>query len=105
MKSKLEKLIYNNHFRELHKLRFGEEYNTNGFIGINKIMCIIGSYPKRLIDLWKKYDIEKKSENDCPSMFNDQQLYIALELTHGGQDLEAYIFQNASESHSIFVQV
>lgn len=86
-------------------MRFGSDYNTSGFVGVVRIMCVIGKYPEKLIDLWREYDEEKKSENDCPSMFGDQQLYIILELAHGGQDLEAYVFQNASESYSIFLQV
>ncbi|OXU24815.1 hypothetical protein TSAR_016594 [Trichomalopsis sarcophagae] len=89
---------------ELHKLRFGSDFNTNGFVGVNRIMCVIGKYPEKLIDLWNAYDQEKNSENDCPTMFYDDQLYIILELAHGGQDLEAYVFQNASESYSIFLQ-
>lgn len=89
----------------MHKLRFGSEYNTKGFVGVNRIMCVIGKYPEKLIDLWNAYDEEKNSENDCSSMFNEDQLYIILELAHGGQDLEAYVFQNASESYSIFLQV
>lgn len=68
-------------------------------------MCVIGKYPEKLIDLWNKYDSEKNSENDCPSMFGVDQLYIILELAHGGQDLEAYTFQNAIESFSVFLQV
>ena len=68
-------------------------------------MCVVGKYPNKLIDLWNAYDEEKKSENDSPSMFSDDQLYIILELAHGGQDLEAFVFQNASESFSVFLQV
>lgn len=94
-----------NFFRELHKLRFGSEFSTNGFVGVNRIMCVIGKYPEKLVQLWKSYDEEKTSENDCPSMFEDNQLFIILDLAHGGQDLESYAFQNASESYSVFVQV
>lgn len=92
-------------FRELHKLRFGNECSTDGFVGVNRIMCVVGKYPDKLIELWENYDEEKTSENDCPSMFEDDQLFIILDLAHGGQDLEAYTFQNASESYSIFLQV
>lgn len=38
-------------------------------------------------------------------MFGDNQLYIALELGDGGQDLEAFVFQNASEAYISFIQV
>lgn len=86
-------------------MRFGEKNNTAGFVEVKSIKCIIGSYPAKLIELWKAYDDEKKSENDCPSMFDENQLYISLELGHGGQDLEAFVFQNASESYAVFLQV
>ena len=89
----------------MHKLKFGDEFRTTGFVGLNRIKCVVGKYPDKLIDLWKAYDRLKFSENDCPSMFGDEQLYIILDLAHGGQDLEAYEFQNASESYSIFLQV
>ena len=92
-------------FRELHNLRFDENYNTSGFVEVKSIKCIIGKYPQKLIELWKLYDDEKKSENDCPSMFDKSQLYISLELGHGGQDLEAFVFQNANESYAVFIQV
>ncbi|XP_044004020.1 MATH and LRR domain-containing protein PFE0570w [Aphidius gifuensis] len=90
---------------ELHKLRFNDNYKTSGFCEVKSIKCLIGKYPNKLIDLWNKYDEEKTSENDCPSMFTDEQLYISLELGNGGQDLEAFIFQNATEALSVFIQI
>lgn len=72
---------------------------------VKNIRCVIGRYPRKLIELWKTYDDEKNSENDCPVMFDENQLYIVLELGHGGQDLEAFVFQNASESYALFMQV
>ncbi|XP_058790590.1 uncharacterized protein MAL13P1.304 [Phymastichus coffea] len=89
---------------ELHKLRSNDQFHTNDFVEVNRIMCVIGKYPEKLINLWDAYDEAKKSENDRPSMFEKNQLYIILELAHGGQDLEAYTFQNASESYAIFLQ-
>lgn len=92
-------------FRELHNLRFNARYNTDGFVEVKNIKCIKGKYPERLIELWNIYDEEKHSDNDCPSMFNDDQLYIVLELGHGGQDLEAFVFNTAEEAHILFLQV
>ena len=46
-----------------------------------------------------------ESENVSPLMFEDDQLYIVLELTHGGLDLEAFEFTNSRETLSIFKQV
>ncbi|XP_046477923.1 serine-rich adhesin for platelets [Neodiprion pinetum] len=90
--------------KELHNLRNGESYQTDGFVEVKNIRCIIGKYPEKLIELWKAYDDDKGSDNDCPLMFDENQLYIVLELGHGGQDLEAFVFQSAVESHALFVQ-
>lgn len=38
-------------------------------------------------------------------MFGENQLYIALELGHGGEDLEAFVFQTAEEAYALFLQV
>ncbi|XP_076620657.1 haspin [Colletes latitarsis] len=89
---------------ELHNLRFNKKYNTDGFVEVKNIKCLRGEYPKKLVELWNIYDEEKRSENDCPSMFNDNQLYIILELGHGGQDLEAFVFDTAEEAHILFIQ-
>lgn len=45
------------------------------------------------------------TENDHPEIFNEEQLFIVLELGNGGQDLEAFTFENALQSHSAFLQV
>ncbi|XP_043256120.1 uncharacterized protein LOC122399483 [Colletes gigas] len=89
---------------ELHNLRFNKKYNTDGFVEVKNIKCLRGEYPKKLVELWNIYDEEKRSENDCPSMFNDNQLYIILELGHGGQDLEAFVFDTAEEAYILFIQ-
>lgn len=94
-----------NIFRELHNLRFNTKYNTDGFVEVKNIKCIKGKYPEKLVELWNIYDEEKHSDNDCPSIFNDDQLYIILELGHGGQDLEAFVFNTAEEAHILFIQV
>ncbi|XP_076376964.1 haspin isoform X2 [Megalopta genalis] len=89
---------------ELQNLRYNTKYNTDGFVEVKNIKCLKGKYPKKLVDLWTIYDEEKHSENDCPSMFNENQLYIILELGHGGQDLEAFVFPTADEAHALFIQ-
>jgi len=49
--------------------------------------------------------IQAGSENDSPTMFMEDQLYIVLVLTHGGYNLESYVFTNAEQSHSVLIQV
>ena len=89
---------------ELHNLRFNASYNTDGFVEVKTVKCLKGKYPEKLVELWNVYDEEKHSDNDCPSMFNADQLYIVLELGHGGQDLEAFVFNTAEKAHILFVQ-
>lgn len=89
----------------MDNLRLNPIYKTSGFVEVKSIKCIIGRYPKKLVDLWNDYDDNKTSDNDCPSMFGESQLYITLELSHGGEDLEAFIFQTAQETYSLFLQV
>jgi len=45
------------------------------------------------------------SENDSPTMFMEDQLYIILVLAHGGYSLESYVFTNVQQSHSVLIQV
>ncbi|KAL0131659.1 hypothetical protein PUN28_002892 [Cardiocondyla obscurior] len=91
--------------KELDDLKLNNTYKTNGFVHVKNISCIIGKYPEKLIELWNVYDNEKTSDNDCPSMFGENQLYIVFELDHGGEDLEAFIFQTAEEAYSLFLQI
>ncbi|XP_014469958.1 PREDICTED: uncharacterized protein LOC106741972 [Dinoponera quadriceps] len=89
---------------ELHNLRLHSTYRTDAFVEVRRIRCIIGRYPEKLVKLWNIYDDDKTSNNDCPSMFGEHQLYIALELGHGGEDLEAFVFQTAQEAYALFLQ-
>ncbi|KYN31245.1 Putative serine/threonine-protein kinase haspin like protein [Trachymyrmex septentrionalis] len=90
--------------KELDNLKVNDTYKTNGFVEVKNISCIIGKYPEKLLELWNIYDNHKTSDNDCPSMFDENQLYIALELSHGGEDLEAFVFQTAEEACALFLQ-
>lgn len=92
--------------QELTALRYGsDKYATDGFVEAVNVRCVQGRYPDHLIDLWELYDENRTSDNDHPELFKDDQLFIVLELANGGQDLEAFHFDNAQQSHSAFVQV
>lgn len=67
--------------------------------------CVQGRYPNRLLDLWELYNEDRGSENDSPEIFNDDQLFLVLELANGGSDLESYVFNNTQQSYAIFKQV
>lgn len=99
-------MIINQHiYRELSNLRWNKENATSGFCELKKISCVRGKYPEVLIDLWDLYDEQFGSENDNPQMFDEDQLYIVLELGNGGRSLEAFQFTNAKQSLSILRQV
>ncbi|KYN28951.1 Putative serine/threonine-protein kinase haspin like protein [Trachymyrmex cornetzi] len=90
--------------KELDNLKLNDTYKTNGFVEVKNISCITGKYPEKLLELWNIYDNEKTSDNDSPSMFDENQLYIVFELSHGGEDLEAFLFQTAEEACALFLQ-
>ncbi|CAH0552866.1 unnamed protein product [Brassicogethes aeneus] len=90
---------------ELSNLRNNKKNSTSGFSEVQKIRCVQGRYPEKLLDLWDLYEETRGSENDSPIIFNKDQLYIVLELANGGKDLEAYVFNNALQAFSMFKQV
>ncbi|CAH6785964.1 serine/threonine-protein kinase haspin [Phodopus roborovskii] len=66
-----------------------EVYNrTEGFIGLNSVHCVQGPYPPLLLKAWDRYNATKKSANDRPDFFQEDQLFIILEFEFGGVDLE-----------------
>ncbi|XP_077287768.1 haspin [Arctopsyche grandis] len=89
---------------ELSDLRNNTYNNTSSFARVHRVHCVQGSYPERLLTQWDLFDELKGSENDYPN-FNSNQLYIVLELEHGGKDLEAFEFSNAEKSYALFFQI
>ncbi|KAF5911728.1 hypothetical protein HPG69_015706 [Diceros bicornis minor] len=61
---------------------------TEGFIGLNSVHCVQGSYPPLLLRAWDRYNSTKGSANDRPDFFEEDQLFIVLEFEFGGIDLE-----------------
>lgn len=86
-------------------MRYTVDNSTYTFNEVQQIKCVQGSYPKRLLDLWDLYDETQGSENDYPEMFDNNQLYMVLQLSHGGKDLESYQFNNAMQVYAMFEQV
>lgn len=92
--------------QELSNLRNSKDYSTGGFAEVLNVRLVEGRYPSHLIDLWQAYaNCTKGTENDDPTVFDDDQLYVVFELANAGYDLEAFIFKNAEQSYSIFQQV
>lgn len=90
---------------ELSNLRRKKKNHTSAFPEVQKVQCVQGVYPERLLDMWDLYAEVKGTENDCPDIFDETQLYIVLELANAGTDLEAFVFNNAKQAFSMFQQV
>lgn len=91
--------------QELSALRHKKENRTAGFVEVLNVRLIEGPYPSHLLELWNEFDQNQGSENDCPDVFGDNQLYVVFELANSGLDLEAHEFKNADQSYSVFKQV
>lgn len=92
---------------ELSGMRNAKDYATHGFVNVKQVTCVKGSYPEHLIDEWELYRDNRVegSDNDHPGVFPYDQLYVVFELCNGGKDLEAFVFNNAEEAQSVFLQV
>ncbi|OWF42896.1 Serine/threonine-protein kinase haspin [Mizuhopecten yessoensis] len=91
--------------RELSSLRLLKESYTPNFCQVNRVSCVQGRYPAKLLKEWKAFDKKCQSQNDKPDVFDDEQLFIVFEFADGGRDLESCQFQNISEAKSALAQV
>ncbi|XP_066249106.1 serine/threonine-protein kinase haspin homolog [Euwallacea similis] len=90
---------------ELSDLRCNRINQTSSFIEVKNIRCVQGRYPEELLELWNLYKESRGSINDSPEIFTDNQLYLILETSYGGCDMESFIFDNAAQAFSLFLQV
>jgi serine/threonine-protein kinase haspin len=92
---------------ELSSMRHGLDFATDGFVNVKRVTCVRGAYPEHLIDEWELFRDNRAegSDNDHPEVFAYDQHYIVFELCNGGKDLEAFVFNNAEEAQSVFLQV
>ncbi|XP_031416225.1 uncharacterized protein haspin isoform X2 [Clupea harengus] len=74
--------------KELSSLDQKENNRTNGFISLNNLHCVQGTYPLQLLNAWDKFDKQRGSENDRPDFFGEEQFFLVLEFEFGGSDLE-----------------
>lgn len=91
--------------KQLSDLRGGARNQCAGFVELLKAHCVQGRWPERLIDLWELYDDTHESENDHPEVFGETQLFVVLELTNAGKDLEAFEFGSAEQALAALKQV
>ncbi|XP_031415214.1 serine/threonine-protein kinase haspin-like [Clupea harengus] len=74
--------------KELSSLDQKDNNRTNGFISLNNLRCVQGTYPSQLLNAWDKFDKQRGSENDRPDFFGEEQFFLVLEFEFGGSDLE-----------------
>lgn len=86
-------------------MRNNKRNGIPAFTEVQKIQCVQGKYPEKLVFLWDEFDETRHSENDCPDMFRNDQLYIVFQMAYGGKDLESFEFNNAMQAYSMFQQV
>uniref|UniRef100_A0A914WCI4 non-specific serine/threonine protein kinase n=1 Tax=Plectus sambesii TaxID=2011161 RepID=A0A914WCI4_9BILA len=91
---------------ELSEMRGSDgEHSTPNFVQVVSVRVVCGAYPVSLIASWNTYAENKRSENDCPDMFKDNQLFVVFEFGDGGEDLESFKFKTVDEARSVFLQV
>ena len=75
------------------------------FVKTHRISVCKGSYGASLLSAWDHFHDTRTSENDRPSEFTDDQLYIAFAFENGGEDLEGFDIQGYEEACSLLLQV
>ena len=82
-----------------------EKNATEGFIDTLSVSVCCGPYAPQLLEAWTEYDEKKKSENENPAGFDDDQLYVVFACADGGVDLEHVHLNSAAEARSTLMQI
>ncbi|KAI4457416.1 interleukin-1 receptor-associated kinase [Holotrichia oblita] len=90
---------------ELSDLRTNARNRTSCYSELRKVTCVRGKYPERLVELWELWEESRGSDNDHPEIFDEDQLYIVLELANGGNDMESFVFDNAQQAYALVTQI
>ncbi|XP_037069244.1 putative serine/threonine-protein kinase haspin homolog, partial [Pollicipes pollicipes] len=98
----LSELVISKSLSDLHA---GVRSSTEGFVRLLSCHVVRGAYPSRLRQLWEKFDREKGSENEHPRLFLAGQLFLVLEYSHAGQDLEHFQFSDVDQAIAAFMQI
>nr|XP_042912603.1 uncharacterized protein LOC107439342 isoform X2 [Parasteatoda tepidariorum] len=89
----------------LNKLRSNEIYQTNNFNLLKGSHVVKGCYPEKLLKAWDKFSREKTALNVRPDLFDEEQMFVIIELEYGGQDLSSFVLRNACEAEIVFKQL
>ncbi|GAB1605901.1 uncharacterized protein LOC115219806 [Argonauta hians] len=91
--------------QELSELQFGSVNQTRNFIAVNNVSCVQGKYPPHLLKQWDIFHKQKRSENDRPDIFTEDQLFVVFEFGDGGNTLEDFKFTNVRQAKNVLLQV
>lgn len=64
------------------------ENSTSGFIRTLGAGVCRAPYSGALFDAWETWRETHETENDCPAVFGEEQLYLLLFIEHGGRDMD-----------------
>ncbi|KAI5740622.1 hypothetical protein M8J76_005597 [Diaphorina citri] len=91
--------------KETSDLQYRTENSTPCFTELLKCSCVRGRYPDRLVTLWEEFAKTKKSYNDHPRMFEEDQIFIILELKNGGNDSGDIKYRSPNQTYAMILQV
>ncbi|KAF0293007.1 putative serine/threonine-protein kinase haspin [Amphibalanus amphitrite] len=91
--------------KSLSDLHAGKEHAAEGYVRLLSSHVVRGAYPASLNKLWDKFDQDKGSENEHPRVFPSDQLFLVLEYSHAGTDLENFQFRDVDQAIAAFYQV
>ncbi|KAF0291494.1 putative serine/threonine-protein kinase haspin [Amphibalanus amphitrite] len=91
--------------KSLSDLHAGTEHAAEGYVRLLSSHVVRGAYPASLNKLWDKFDQDKGSENEHPRVFPSDQLFLVLEYSHAGTDLENFQFRDVDQAIAAFYQV
>uniref|UniRef100_A0A8D9B363 Serine/threonine-protein kinase haspin homolog n=1 Tax=Cacopsylla melanoneura TaxID=428564 RepID=A0A8D9B363_9HEMI len=91
--------------KETSDLQYRPVNSTPCFTELLKCSCVKGRYPDRLVTLWEEFAKTKKSYNDHPKMFDEEQVFIILELKNGGVDSGDIKYRSPNQTYSMILQV
>lgn len=78
---------------------------TKNFMQIERVSVCQGKFPEFMLEAWDDYDFRKKSDNDRPSVFAGDQLYIMYSAENSGIQLGGYVYHSYEEAISILQQI
>ena len=78
---------------------------TDTFVPLDRVAICKGPYDKLLLKAWESFDFRKVSENENPSVWPKDQLYVVFITRNGGIDLENFNLHDCKEAFSVLLQI